>query len=245
MDGVGDRFQKDTKYQRGSLPGGSLDFSTRPKQYKEYAGAQRIALDPPKPRLIAPLDLCIRTRRSVRRFASKTVSFQDLSYLAWATGGIQRIEGNHPFRTAPSAGALYPIETYLVVKNAEKVPPGLYHYFPLEHSLELMKDGDFSSHATRAALDQNMCMSAAVTFFFTAVWERSKWKYKQRAYRYIYLDAGHMGQNLALAAAGLGLGTCAIGAIYDEEADALLQLDSEEEGTIMMVVAGYPVKDGR
>lgn len=242
MDGIGDRFQKETKYQRDKLPGGRLDLSTRPKPYKEYEGAKKIVLDKPKPRLIAPLDLCIRTRRSVRRFSGKAVSFQDISYITWAAAGVQRIEGNHPFRTAPSAGALYPIETYLVVHNVKDVPPGLYHYFPLDHSLELMEEGDFRPHATRAALDQKMCMSAAATFLFTAVWERSKWKYKQRAYRYIYLDAGHMGQNLALSAAGLGLGTCAIGAIYDEEADALLQLDPEEEGIIMMVAAGHPIR---
>ncbi len=240
MDQIGDRYQQKTKYKRGCLPGGKLNFASKPPTYKSYEGAQKIILAPPVSDIDAPLDLCLKTRRSIRRFSQTPISFNYISYLTWATAGIQRIEGQHRFRTAPSAGALYPIETYVLVKNIENVPPGLYHYFPLDHSLELIREGDHSRQAKQAALDQGMCLSAPAIFVFTAVWQRSIWKYKQRAYRYVYLDAGHMAQNLALAAAGLDLGSCAIGAIYDEEADAMLGVDSEIESTILMAVVGRP-----
>ena len=91
-----------------------------------------------------------------------------------------------------------------------------------------------------SALDQDMAYSANVVFVWTALFERSKWKYKQRAYRYVYLDAGHIAENLALAAVSLGLGTCQIGALYDEEVNALIGIDGERESILYMSTVGYP-----
>ncbi|MEW5733881.1 MAG: SagB/ThcOx family dehydrogenase [Thermodesulfobacteriota bacterium] len=238
-DPVGDRFQRETRYVRGRLPGGGLDFSRRPEPFKQYPDAPRTPLAAPKTGE-PPLSALLLRRRSIRRFSSRPLAFSQLSTLLWAAAGIREIASGHAFRTAPSAGALYPIETYIAVKNVEGLEAGLYHYFAPAHCVERLEAGDFSRAVAAAALDQRMCLSAACTFLFSAVFFRSKWKYRQRAYRYIYIDAGHMAQNLALAAVSLDLGTCAIGAIYDDEADALLDLDPESESVIYMTAAGHP-----
>jgi SagB-type dehydrogenase family enzyme len=107
--------------------------------------------------------------------------------------------------------------------------------------LELLKSGDFRKEIMRACLDQKIAYNAAVNFVWTALLARSKWKYLQRAYRYIYLDAGHIGQNFYLVAEALGLGACTIGAIYDEELNRLLDIDGEEETSIYVGVAGNRV----
>jgi SagB-type dehydrogenase family enzyme len=143
-----------------------------------------------------------------------------------------------PLRTVPSAGGLYPIETYAVVNRVHGMEPGVYHYFPPDHSLELLRKGDYSRAAAHSALDQKMAASASVTFIWTAVLERGKWKYRQRAFRYIYLDAGHIGQNVALAAEGMGLGCCAIGALYDDEVNELVAADGEDETVVYMTSVG-------
>ena len=106
--------------------------------------------------------------------------------------------------------------------------------------LELLKKGDFKQKVATGCLDQTIAYNSAVNFIWTAVIERSKWKYLQRCYRYIYLDAGHIGQNLYLVAEALGLGACTIGAIYDDELNQILKLDGIEESAIYMSVVGYP-----
>jgi SagB-type dehydrogenase family enzyme len=147
---------------------------------------------------------------------------------------------NYEFRTAPSAGALYPIESYVMPNNVSGVQKGIYHYSIKDHSLETIKLGEFATEMAEAALRQAMVRDAQVVFIWTAILERSKWKYKQRAYRYIYLDCGHIGQNLALAAVSLGLGSCQIGALFDEEVNGLLDLDGQSETVVYMSVVGHP-----
>jgi SagB-type dehydrogenase family enzyme len=168
------------------------------------------------------------------------VSIVELSYLLWAAGGIQRVERGFEFRTAPSAGALYPVETYLIVDGVEGLAAGLYHYSVKGHALEEIRTGQFGHDLTQAALGQKMCLEAAAVFIWTAIFDRSKWKYEQRAYRYVYLDAGHIAENLALAATGIGLGTCQIGALFDDEVNRIVGVDGTEESVIYMSVVGYP-----
>ncbi|MFQ6038793.1 MAG: SagB/ThcOx family dehydrogenase, partial [Candidatus Aminicenantales bacterium] len=168
------------------------------------------------------------------------LSQAQLSQLLWATQGITREEMGFAFRVCPSAGALYPVETYVVLHKVKGLDPGIYHYAVLDHHLERIKSGDFRMPVARAALDQDMAFAASAVFVWTAVFGRAKWKYGQRAYRYVYLDAGHIAQNLALAAVGLNLGTCQIGALYDEEVNALLEVDGVEESVVYMSVVGHP-----
>jgi SagB-type dehydrogenase family enzyme len=237
---VGDRFQQQTKYSRAERRGGRLDWASKPATYKRYPAALRIALSDPLTEDGAPIWEVLRKRRSKRRFQDTSLSEAELSQLLWATQGITQPGRSVDFRTAPSAGALYPVETYLVVHDVENVDPGVYHYDVLHHQLEQLERGDFRAGVAHAALDQRMAAWANVVFIWTAVFERSKWKYKQRAYRYVYLDAGHIAQNLALAAVALGLGTCQIAALYDDEANDLLGVDGVEESTLYMTVVGRP-----
>ena len=106
--------------------------------------------------------------------------------------------------------------------------------------LEEIKTGDFGEALAHAALDQNMCSTASAVFIWTAVFERSKWKYSQRAYRYIYLDAGHVAENLALAATSISCGSCHIGAFFDDEINSILNIDGTQESAICLSVVGHP-----
>jgi SagB-type dehydrogenase family enzyme len=240
--GIGDRFQQETKYSRGHLPGGGLRWDLKPETYKTYPGAPRFALAPPEPpNGGGSLWQALQKRQSVRSFKPETLAGIDLSRLLWACQGITRVSQGFSFRSAPSAGALYPVETYLAAHDVEGIPSGLYHYAVKNHELEQLKEGDFRLPTAQAALDQDMAYSANVVLIWTAVFERAKWKYRQRAYRYVYLDAGHIAQNLALAAEVLHLGSCQIAALYDEEVNALLELDGESESVLYMSVVGHPL----
>lgn len=238
MDSIGDQFQQETKYRRDKMSGHRPDRTEQPKLYKTY---------PDKPQMKLPEVTCLsestlyevlKSRKSIREYSHKPIRREMLSFLLWASAGISRKEGGYEFRTAPSAGALYPIETYLVVNRVEEIASGVYHYNIRSHALELLKEGEYAVQTGKAALGQPMCLEAPVVFIWTAVFQRMKWKYGQRAYRYIYLDAGHIAENLALAAVSLGLGSCQIGALFDEEVNQLIGVDGTQESVIYMSVAG-------
>lgn len=240
MDGVGDQFQEETKYYPDRMGGGGLGRRVPPAPYKEYHDAVRVELPAFEPSRPMSLDAAIRARKSVREFAATPIGLGQLSYLLWASAGVQRTEHGYAFRTAPSAGALYPIETYLVVNDVGGLEQGLYHYAVASHQLERLQLGDFHEAVAAAALGQGMCAAAPVVFVWSAIFERSKWKYRQRAYRYVYLDAGHIAENLALATVSLGLGSCQIGALFDDECNRLFDLDGVQESVIYMSVVGVP-----
>jgi SagB-type dehydrogenase family enzyme len=243
MPGVGDDFLKSTKYERGNLPGHYLDFSTKPPTYKTYPSAKHVELPPPDVTDGPGLWDTMRTRRSVRAYTQDPMSLEDFSQILWATQGLTARVGEHGLRTSPSAGALYPIETYLCVNRVDSIEKGLYHYDVEGHTLELLKEGDYAKEVKAGALDQQVAERASVVFIWSAVFERSKWKYLQRAYRYVFLDAAHIAQNLALAAQGLGLGSCQIGALYDDDLNRLLELEPDEESVIYMSSVGKPRRE--
>ncbi len=240
MSDIGDRFQRQTKYEPGRMPGHRLAWEAKPDLYKEYSEAQRIELPSFQPSRGMSLDQALKDRKSVRDFQARPISKGQLAYMLWASTGIQRIEGGYEFRTVPSAGALYPIETYLIANDVRGLDAGIYHYSIRAHQLEQLRQGDFRQQIAAAALGQGMCATAAVVFVWSAMFERCKWKYGQRAYRYIYLDAGHITENLALAAISLNLGSCEIGALYDDQTNVILGVDGIEESTICMAVVGIP-----
>ncbi|MFO7900392.1 MAG: SagB/ThcOx family dehydrogenase [Planctomycetota bacterium] len=239
-DGIGARFQDDTKYHRDRMPGGGPRFSERPDPYKTYPGAARVELPDPEPGPDAALHDALGRRKSVRDFADDPLALGQLSYLLWASAGEGRSGAGHTFRPAPSAGALYPIETYVAANRVADLPAGVYHYAVHDHELEELARGDPGRRLAGAALGQAMCARAAATFIWTALFRRSTWKYRQRGYRYVYLEAGHVAQNLALAAVALGLGTCQIGALFDDEVNDLVGADGAEESVLYMSVVGAP-----
>ena len=237
---IGERFQRETKYERRRMPGGSLDLNSKPPMEKEYPGARRVALSPVDHCGDMSLHEALLRRKSQRSFLDSPISLDMLSCALWSSSGIQRSEMGFAFRMAPSAGALYPVETYVAVNRVTGADPGLYHYHVRGHALEEVRAGEYGREIANAALGQVMCASAAAVVMFTAVFERATWKYRQRAYRYVYLDAGHMAQNLALASASMGLGCCHIGSMFDGEVNGLLGIDGVREGVVYMSVIGQP-----
>jgi SagB-type dehydrogenase family enzyme len=239
-DSFGDFFQEKSKYDRNEVSGERMDWNKQPERYKTYPQANQTALPSPNNSMSHSLESLLHDRHSVRKFSKEPLSLDQLSYLLWASSGIRQIQGNFEFRTVPSAGALYPIETYLVINNVDQLPQGIYHYNIRMHSIEEIQLGNFSIDIAKGALDQDMAAKAPIVFVWAAMFQRSKWKYHQRAYRYIYLDAGHIAENLALAAVDLDLGSCQIGALYDQEINTLLFLDGTNESVIYLSVVGKP-----
>ncbi len=237
---IGDDFQAQTKYMRSKSLGGNLDWANKPEIYKSYPSSKIIQLPNPFQKTTPSFTEVLQKRKSIRSFSTQPLSKVDLAFLLWSSTGIQRAEHGYEFRTAPSAGALYPIETYIAANNVEDIEKGVYHYNIKNHSLEEIKLGSFGVNLAHAALDQEMCADASVVFIWTAVFRRSKWKYSQRAYRYIYLDAGHIAQNLALAAASIACGSCQVGAFFDDEVNSIVDIDGIEESAICLSVGGYP-----
>jgi SagB-type dehydrogenase family enzyme len=237
---VGDDFQTETTYTRNKSLGGNLDWANKPEIYKSYPSSKTIQLPNPLQKTTTIFIEVLQKRKSVRSFSTQPLSKVDLAFLLWASTGIQRVEHGYEFRTAPSAGALYPIETYIAANNVEDVEKGVYHYNIKNHLLEEIILGNFGVKLAHAALDQEMCVDASAVFIWTSVFRRSKWKYSQRAYRYIYFDAGHIMQNLALAAASITCGSCQVGAFFDDEVNSIVGIDGIEESTICLSVVGYP-----
>jgi len=238
-ENYGDNFQRKSKYIRNHLPQHRLDWARKPESYKTYPNAiKTIKLPHPKFDENVKFWDVIINRKSSRSFKNEPITQEQLSLLLFGMTGLTRIFPNFAFRAVPSAGGLYPIEVYLVINNVENFEKGIFHYNIPKHSLELVKNGDFRSEVAKGCLDQNIAYKSAVNFIWTAIIERSKWKYLQRCYRYIYLDAGHIGQNFYLIAEALGLGACTIGAIYDDEINKLLDIDGINETTIYVGVIG-------
>ena len=235
---IGERFHKETSMTwRGVL--GDL-FSPKPEKpppYKNYSGMKKIKLPKPNYRGMI-LEEAIEKRRSVRNYSHKAITLVQLSQLLFAAQGITGSLYGYKLRAAPSAGALYPFELYLVVNNVEGLSPGIYHYAVSDHALELLKPGDFSGQITDAALKQDMVGKANVTFLLSAIFDRTRHKYGERGFRYVYIEAGHISQNISLQAVSLGLGSVTIGAFLDDKVNQLVGVDGRKESVLYLHAVG-------
>jgi SagB-type dehydrogenase family enzyme len=237
--GLGDRYQEETKHLRGGMKVYSTDVFERAEPYKQYPDATKVLpLPPAQPEKKADFWAALSSRRSQRDFTSASLSLDVLALLIFATQGITGKRGDIMFRAAPSAGALHPIETYIHANRVAGLDCGIYHLNSVRQALELIRPGDWGRQLAGAALGQDMISDGAALFIWTAIAGRSKWKYHERAYRYIYLDAGHIGQNLYLAATALGLGCCAIGAFFDTEINEIIGVDGQNETAVYLGVVG-------
>jgi SagB-type dehydrogenase family enzyme len=237
--GAGDEFQAATKYVRKSIPARELDWEHKPAHYKVVENAVReVKLPEPLREGGRPIWDTLQNRRTRRTYKHAPLSLAEVSQILWAGNGKTREGRESCLRTAPSAGALYPIEMYLMVNNVSGLEKGIYYYDVPGHSLLLLREGSFAEEAANAALGQNTLVKSGVVVFMTAVIERTRWKYNQRAYRYIYIDAGHICQNLCLASEALGLGQCPIGAFYDDEVNNVLGIDGENETVFYAITIG-------
>lgn len=182
----------------------------------------------------------IQRRESHRVFRQKPLSLNELSYLLWATQGVRDVKASGTtLRTVPSAGSRHAFETYLFVFNVSDLRPGVYRYLPLEHELlfEFTRD-DLAEKLGNAALGQIFVGKAAVSIVWTVIPYRMEWRYGSASYKTLALDAGHVAQNLYLACAGIGLGTCAVAAYDQKMMDALLRVDGDDEFAIYMAPVG-------
>lgn len=180
-------------------------------------------------------------RRSHRHYSEERMSLLQLSFLLWASQGIKDIRGKSyaTLRTVPSGGARHPFETYLLVKDIEGLMPGKYHYLPMSHQLEFLGEyDDYTKIVDETLQGQTWAANANVIFYWSFVPYRAEWRYGVFAHRICLVDAGHMDQNLYIACAGLGLGTCAVGAFDDAPCNALFDLDAEEEFIVYVAPVG-------
>jgi SagB-type dehydrogenase family enzyme len=185
------------------------------------SGNREVTLPEPSHEGEVPVERALTSRRSVRAFARESLPLSAVSQLLWAAQGITDPAG---LRTAPSAGALYPLEVYLVAGDVSGVRAGVYRYEPRRHRLVLGAEGDRRAAVARAAHGQDWVAEAPAILVLAAVYERTAHKYGERAARYVHMEAGHAAQNVYLQAAALGLGTTIVGAFRDEELSSTLGL---------------------
>ena len=191
------------------------------------------------------VEKALANRRSHRQFTNEALSPAQLSQILWAAYGITESKDSPAFlrggfRTAPSAGALYPFEIYAVVGNVNEIEPGVYKYISQENKIMKMIDEDMREALCAACWGQKMVQEAPVTIFYSAIYSRTTNKYGERGReRYVCMDLGHSAQNIYLQAETMQLGTCAIGAFVDEEVSKVLQLPAEEEPLYLMPVGHW------
>jgi len=217
----------------GNTPNGETNNGTS-VQSMEYAG---IIIYLPDPEIDGGVSVerALQNRRSRRNFTDESISIEQLSQLLWAAYGITSENG---LRTAPSAGALYPLEIYAVVGNVDGIKPGVYRYVAEEHKIIRVVDGDVRNELSEVALGQRMVAQAPASIFYSAVFERTTERYCERGIKYVYIEVGHSAQNVYLQAEALGLGTCAIGAFADDRVREILGLPANEMPLYLMPV-GY------
>jgi len=211
---------------------GSLFFAAVTGQ-----AAEAVKLPEPSFQGQMSLEETLKKRRTVRRFANRELDLAQVSQLLWGTDGLSDPRG---LRTAPSAGATYPLELYLVVgeRGVKGLAPGLYHYSPASHTLELTRKGDLRAAVARDCLHQTWMAEAPVMVVFAAEYRRCLARYGDRGIRYTHMEVGHAGQNLFLQAEALGLACGIVGAFQDRTLQQTLQLPSSREPLLVMPV-GY------
>ncbi|HEY7653473.1 MAG TPA: SagB/ThcOx family dehydrogenase [Methylomirabilota bacterium] len=183
------------------------------------------------------LESVLRVRRSVREYSRRPLTHDELARLLWAAQGVTRPEG---LRTAPSAGALYPLEVHVVIGDVEGLPSAIYRYKPDRHELALSREGDRRRELGAAALGQDCVEAGAVVIALAAVYERTIGKYGERGIRYVHMEVGHAAQNVCLEAAALGLGAVVVGAFEDVAVKRALGLAGDEE-PLALIPVGHPL----
>ncbi len=207
----------------------------------EYASHGTLMLPAPQLSGDVSVEEAMSARRSVREYATEPISLAEASQLLWAAQGVTAQWGG---RTAPSAGALYPLEVYLLSLAVDGLPPGVYRYIPYGHQLAPISAGDVPAELKRACPGQPWTSDAAVVLAITAVYERTTGKYGERGVRYVHLEAGHAAQNVCLQAVALGLGVVTVGA-FDDDAVAELLGCEEQETPIYLLPLGKLPADSR
>lgn len=211
-----------------------------------YTLYPEILLPTPEEPLSVPFDDVVLTRVTARALRRVPLSLEQIGMILHRSYGITRDNREtvfpRPFRVVPSGGALYPLEIFLHSSNGNELEAGLYHYDPLRNSLRFLADGDMSRKISEAMVQREIAMDLSMMIFITAMFERSTFKYGNRGYRFVFLEAGHVAQNINLTANALGLGCVNVGGFFDADVDLLLGLDGLTHSTIYMQGIGMRVE---
>ncbi|HNT53871.1 MAG TPA: SagB/ThcOx family dehydrogenase [Anaerolineaceae bacterium] len=238
----GYKFMLATRYSEMG-PSAQNQGVPQPALETDYPLQARLIPLPDQAGLTMPgIDLrrAIEERVSIRQYAPEPLTLEELTYLLWTTQGVKAVTPRPvTLRTVPSAGARHAFETFLLINRVEGIEPGLYRYLAIEHALLPITTADgIAAQLTEACLKQPMINTSAVTFFWVAAVERMFWRYSERGYRYLHLDAGHICQNLYLAAWEINCGTCAIAAFDDDLLNTALGVDGETMLTVYLATVG-------
>ena len=237
--GIGADFIRLTKYGKAETSDMERGLPAPPPE--PLFDGKRIALFAADNKFIKKTDLsdAIEDRRSIRKFSKEEMNLYELSYLLWCTQGVKDVYKNSiTFRTVPSAGARHALDTYVFANNISGLPAGLYRYLALDHSLGLIEEKNFEEELVLVCMNQDFLKDANAVFVWAADAYRMTWKYGERGYRSLFLDAGHASQNLYLSAEAVMCGVCAIGAFDDDKINGILGLDGENNFTVLMAAVG-------
>jgi SagB-type dehydrogenase family enzyme len=182
----------------------------------------------------------LENRKTLRRYQPAALSLDELALLLWTTQGVKTVTDRPvTMRTVPSGGARHPFETYLVISRVDGLEPGLYRYLAIDHKLSFLQAGlDLAEQVSQACKSQHHIRDCAVSFWWKVDTERMTWRYSTRGYRYLLMDAGHLCQNLYLAAEAIGCGVCAIGAFSDGELNHFFQVDGKNQFMVYGATVG-------
>ena len=242
MRGQGQEFMEKTKYQYLEVSDQNKRLPQPPLVLPPSETGEIIDLPDPKKVKVNPVDLseAINRRVSVRAYRDEPLTLDELSYVLWSTQGVKE-STNRPatLRTVPSAGSRHCFEPYILVNRVEGVAPGLYRYLAVEHKIqEVDLSDDIAEKVTQGCYNQRFVLNSAIAMILTAVRYRMMWRYTERGYRYMHLDAGHVIQNLYLCAEAIDSGVCAIAAFDDDMINSTLGVDGVEQFTIYVGVLG-------
>ncbi len=232
---VGLFYHRESSLGLRGLVGDVLDWGRRPAPYKRDGDGEVVPLPARGVPPATSVAQVLRQRRSLRRYADRAMTGTELAWVVRAATGITSGRG---YRTAPSAGALYPIETYVAVARVDGIDAGLYHVDVRAQSLERVRAGPVSGDLMIAGLGQDFLRDAPVVLVLTGVFQRTRWKYRSRHYRYVCWEGGHVAQNVYLAAEAAGLGACMVGAFLDGTVNDLLRIDARHEAALGLIALG-------
>ncbi len=208
-----------------------FSFISMDKFYSNSNSADTINLPAPSKKSAISIEEALLNRRSVREYSNKPLTLGEISQLLWAAQGIT---GPNEFRTAPSAGALYPIELTLIAIKISGLEKAVYRYIADGHKLKRTLNDDVTRALSSAALSQDFIEKAAAIIVISALYDKTTSRYHERGVRYVHIEAGHVAQNIHLQAVSLNIGTVVIGAFYDDAVRKVLRLGEKETPLCIM-----------